>query len=71
MLKVDKIKRMMQTMLQKNNLGITQLDYFVDQVSLIKCITKKLYYFIMIIINYLRCLWPLNVTVHYKYLHIA
>jgi len=40
MLKIDKIKQMM-TLLQKYNLGITQLDYFVDQVSLIQFIIKK------------------------------
>lgn len=33
MLKIDKIKQMM-AVLQKCNLGIIQLDYFVDQVSL-------------------------------------
>ncbi|XP_025202207.1 transcription-associated protein 1-like [Melanaphis sacchari] len=32
MLKIDKIKQMM-ILLQKYNLGITQLDYFVDQIN--------------------------------------
>lgn len=40
MSKIDKIKQMM-TLMQKCNLGIIQLDYFVDQVSLIQFIIEN------------------------------